>query len=147
MAAGQFTENDELLEEFLPELLVDGYTRQFTPYDDGAGHQLGRLAGGNLIHMDGALVTAAFYPPESHIKGILVNKAGERYVAEDSYHSRSSLFTTRQPDRTGWLIVDDATYAAEPAHYGAYPLVDAFESVEEMEKALGIPDGRFAEND
>lgn len=145
LAAGQFTENDELLEEHLPELLVDGYTRQFTPYDDGAGHQLGQLAGGKLVHMEGALVTAAFYPPESHIKGILVNKKGERYVAEDSYHSRSSLFTTRQPDRAGWLIVDDSTYAVDPPHYGAYPLVDAFETVEEMERALGMPDGALQE--
>ena len=145
LAAGQFTENEELLEEYLPELLVDGYTRQFTPYDDGAGHQLGRLAGGQLVHMDGALVTAAFYPPESHIKGILVNQSGQRYVAEDSYHSRSSLLTTRQPGRAGWLIVDDSTYAVDPPHYGAYPLVDAFETIEEMEKALGMPDGSLRE--
>jgi succinate dehydrogenase/fumarate reductase flavoprotein subunit len=141
LAAGQFTENEELLEEHLPELLVEGYTRQFTPYDDGAGHQLGQSAGGSLKHMGGALVTAAFYPPESHIKGILVNQLGKRYVAEDSYHSRSSLFTTRQPGRAGWLIVDESTYAVDPPHYGAYPLVDAFESVEEMEKALGMPEG------
>lgn len=141
LAAGQFTQNDEMLAEYLPEILDEAYTRQFTPNDDGAGHQLGKAAGGVLKHMDGALVTAAFYPPESHIKGILVNKNGERYVAEDSYHSRSSLFTTKQPDRTGWLIVDEKTYAVEPPHYGAYPLVDAFESVAEMEKALGMPDG------
>ena len=141
LAAGQFTENDELLKEHLPELLVDGYTRQFTPNDDGAGHQLGQAAGGVLKHMDGALVTAAFYPPESHIKGILVNQEGQRYCAEDSYHSRSSILTTQQTDRKGWLILDEATYAPDPPAWGAYPLVDAFESVEEMEKALGMPEG------
>ena len=141
LAAGQFTKNEDLLKEYLPELLDEAYTRQFSPHDDGAGHQLGKLAGGILKHMDGALVTAAFYPPESHIKGILVNKQGKRYVSEDSYHSRSSMFTTKQEDRTGWLILDEKTYAVEPQHYGAYPLVDAFESVEEMEKALGMPSG------
>ncbi len=141
LAAGQFTKNEDLLEEYLPELLDEAYTRQFAPYDDGAGHQLGKAAGGVLKHMDGALMTAAFYPPESHIKGILVNKQGKRYVSEDSYHSRSSMFTTQQTDRAGWLIVDEKTYAVEPQHYGAYPLVDAFESVEEMEKALGMPTG------
>jgi len=141
LAAGQFTESDELLEEFLPELLVDGYTRQFTPNDDGAGHQLGRAAGGVLKHMDGALLTAAFYPPESHLKGILVNQAGERYCAEDVYHSNSSIQTTRQPGRKGWLILDEKTYQPDPPAWGAYPLVDAFESVDEMEKALGMPEG------
>ncbi len=141
LATGQFTQNDEMLEEFLPELLVDGYTRQFAPHDDGAGHLLGRSAGGALKHMDGALVTAAFYPPESHIKGILVNKEGKRYVAEDSYHSRSSLFTTKQTDRTGYLILDEAIYAPDPPAWGALPLVDAWESVQEMEAGLGMPDG------
>ena len=145
LATGQFTANEDLLREYLPELLDEAYTRQFAPHDDGAGHQLGKAAGGVLKHMDGALVTAAFYPPESHIKGILVNKEGKRYVAEDSYHSRSSMFTTRQTDRTGWLIVDEKTYAVEPQHYGAYPLVDAFETVEEMEKALGIQTGALQE--
>ena len=141
LAAGQFTENDEMLEEYLPELLVEGYTRQFTPNDDGAGHQLGKAAGGVLKHMDGALVTAAFYPAESHIKGILVNQEGQRYCAEDSYHSRSSLITTQQSDRKGWLILDEATYQPDPPAWGAYPLVDAFETIEEMEQALGMPDG------
>jgi 3-oxo-5alpha-steroid 4-dehydrogenase len=145
LAAGQFTQNEDMLKEYLPELLHEGYTRQYTPNDDGAGHQLGKAAGGVLKHMDGALVTAAFYPPESHIKGILVNNRGERYVAEDSYHSRSSLFTTRQPERKGWLIVDEQTYSAEPVHWGAYPLVDAFESVEEMEAALELPKGSLVE--
>jgi len=141
LATGHFTQNDELLEEFLPEILDDGYTRQFAPHDDGAGHQLGRSAGGQLKHMDGALVTAAFYPPESHIKGILVNKEGKRYVAEDSYHSRSSLFTTRQTDRTGYLILDEAIYAPDPPAWGALPLVDAWESIEAMEAGLGMPEG------
>jgi 3-oxo-5alpha-steroid 4-dehydrogenase len=141
LASGHFTENEELLEEYLPELLVDGYTRQYTPYDDGAGHLLGKCAGGVLKHMDGALVTAAFYPPESHIKGILVNKEGRRYVTEDSYHSRSSLLTTKQTDRTGYLILDDAIYSPDPPAWGAYPLVDAWESIEEMEEGLGLPAG------
>jgi len=141
LASGQFTENEELLKEYLPELLVDGYTRQYTPYDDGAGHLLGKSAGGVLKHMDGALVTAAFYPPESHIKGILVNKEGKRYVTEDSYHSRSSLLTTKQTDRTGYLILDDAIYAPDPPAWGAYPLVDVWESIEEMEQGLELPKG------
>ena len=145
LAAGQFTANDDMLKEHLPEMLDEAYTRQFSTYDDGAGHQLGKAAGGVLKHMDGALVTASFYPPESHIKGILVNKEGKRYVAEDSYHSRSSIFTTQQTDRAGWLILDEKTYAADPPMWGAYPLVDAFETVAEMEKALEFPEGSLQE--
>ena len=43
------------------------------------------------------------------------------------------------------MILDDSTYAVDPPHYGAYPLVDAFESVAEMEKALGMPEGVLQE--
>ncbi len=145
LAAGQFTENEALLARHLPELLEEGYTRQFTPNDDGAGHQLGERAGGVLKHMDGALVTSPFYPPESHLKGILVNKEGRRFVAEDSYHSRSSLMVTQQPDHVAYLILDEATYAPEPPSWGAAPLVDAWESVAEMEQGLGLPEGSLQE--
>jgi len=145
LATGQFTESEKLLGEFLPDLLDERYTRQFTPNDDGAGHQLGRAAGGVLKHMGGALVTSPFYPAESHIKGILVNKQGERYVAEDSYHSRSSMFTIEQEDSVGYLIVDDEVYSGEPPLFGGYPVVDAWETVEEMEKGLGMPEGALQE--
>jgi len=145
LATGQFTANDDMLKEHLPEMLDEAYTRQFAPHDDGAGHQLGKEAGGVLKHMDGALITASFYPPEIHIKGILVNKEGKRYVAEDSYHSRSSLITTEQKDRAGWLILDEKTYASDPPMWGAYPLVDAFETVIEVERALGLPNGSLQE--
>lgn len=145
LAAGQFTQSEALLARHLPELLEEGYTRQFTPNDDGAGHQLGERAGGVLKHMDGALVTSPFYPPESHLKGILVNELGRRFVAEDSYHSRSSLMVTRQPHRVAYLILDEATWSPEPPSWGAAPLVDAWESVAEMEQGLGLPEGSLQE--
>lgn len=144
LATGQFTQNDEMLAQYLPQLLDERYSRQFTPNDDGAGHLLGEQAGGVLQHMEGALVTSPFYPPESHIKGILVNKEGRRYVAEDSYHSRSSIFTTQQTDAAGYLIVDDAIYS-EPPLFGGYPVVDACETIAELEKALGIETGCLQE--
>jgi succinate dehydrogenase/fumarate reductase flavoprotein subunit len=145
LATGQFTQNDALLSEHCPRLLDERYTRQYAPTDDGAGHQLGAAAGGVLKHMDGALVTSPFYPPESHIKGILVNKEGRRYVAEDSYHSRSSIMTTQQPDGVGYLIVDDSIYTGEPPLFGGWPIVDAWETVEEMESGLGLPSGSLQE--
>src|SRR2546430_10882409 len=57
LATGHFTGNEALLKRFTPRLLEAGITRQYTPYDDGSGHQLGEAAGGVLLHMDGALIT------------------------------------------------------------------------------------------
>jgi succinate dehydrogenase/fumarate reductase flavoprotein subunit len=141
LATGHFTANESMLDEYVPEIADEAYARMFSPHDDGAGHQLGKAAGGVLKHMDGALVTASIYPPEIHIKGILVNKEGKRFVAEDSYHSRSSIFVTQQTDRTAFLILDESTYVADEPTYGAHELIDAFETVVEMEKALGMPTG------
>ncbi len=46
-------------------------------------------------------------------------------MAEDSYHSRSSIFTTWQTDAVGYLIVDDSIYH-EPPLFGGYPVIDAW---------------------
>jgi succinate dehydrogenase/fumarate reductase flavoprotein subunit len=141
LATGQFTGNRAMLEEYCPALLDDRLELQMTPNDDGAGIQLGREAGGVPVHMDGALITNPFYPPESLIKGALVNREGKRYVAEDSYHSRSSIFTLGQPEGVAYLIVDDEIFARPD--YGGYEVVDAWETLEEMEKGLGMPAGNL----
>ena len=138
LATGHFTGNLELLKRFTPRLLEEGITRQYTPYDDGAGHQLGEAAGGVLLHMDGALITSPFYPPEQLIKGILVNRLGQRFVAEDSYHSRSSIYATQQPGGEAYLIVDEKIFA-RPLF--GHEVVDAWESVAEMERGLHMPEG------
>jgi succinate dehydrogenase/fumarate reductase flavoprotein subunit len=138
LATGHFTANQAMLARYTPRLLEEGITRQYTPYDDGAGHQLGLAAGGVLLHMDGALITSPFYPPEQLIQGILVNRAGQRFVAEDSYHSRSSIYATQQPGGEAYLIVDEKIFA-RPLF--GHEVVDAWESVAEMERGLGIPDG------
>ena len=48
---------------------------------------LGHAAGGALRHMDGAFVSVTNYPPSVLLEGILVNRDGRRFVAEDSYHA------------------------------------------------------------
>jgi succinate dehydrogenase/fumarate reductase flavoprotein subunit len=139
LATGHFTNNEAMLETYCPQLADPRMTRQYTPNDDGAGHQLGLAAGGELLHMDGALITSPFYPPESLLEGILVNERGERFVAEDSYHSRSSILITQQPHGVAYLIVDDECFG-RPL-FGGYEVIDAFEDVAEMEKALSLPEG------
>ena len=54
-------------------------------------------------------ITAPFYPPSILLTGIIVNKLGQRFVAEDSYHSRTSDFVMEQPDHAAYLIVDRRT--------------------------------------
>ena len=105
--------------------------------------RMGESVGGLAEHMEGAFFTSPFYPPGDALKGIIVNKAGRRFVNEDVYHARSAAALFEQPGAEGYLILDSATMV-EPA-YGFHPLVDGWETVEEMESALGMPDGSLVE--
>jgi succinate dehydrogenase/fumarate reductase flavoprotein subunit len=143
LATGHFTANEEMLRNYCPKLTDPRMTRQMTPNDDGSGIQLGLAVGGVADHMDGALVTCPFYPPESLIKGILVNKLGRRFVAEDSYHSRSSILASEQPDGVAYLIVDDECFGRP--EFGGYEPIDAWDDFAEMERDLGMPEGSLQE--
>jgi succinate dehydrogenase/fumarate reductase flavoprotein subunit len=139
LAAGQFGMNPELIQERCPRLADDRVEKQGSTFDDGAGHQLGEAAGGVCDHMDGALLTSPFYPPQQLIQGILVNKHGKRFINEDSYHSKTSISCTEQPDGVAYLIADDSFFARPLFQW--QELVDAWDDVGEMERGLGMPEG------
>jgi succinate dehydrogenase/fumarate reductase flavoprotein subunit len=141
IAAGGYVGNDAMVAEFTPQLGSKLFPLAST-YDDGLGIRLGASVGAELRMMDQAFISAPFYPPEKLVTGIVVNKEGNRFVAEDSYHSRTSGFVMDQPDRVAWLIVDSAHI--EPPELPLCPFVDGWETVEEMEQALGIPRGALA---
>jgi succinate dehydrogenase/fumarate reductase flavoprotein subunit len=88
--------------------------------------------------MDGFFVTSPFYPPEGLLRAILVNKNGRRFVSEDSYHSRSTIAAMKQPDMIAYLICDNAIF--ERCEF-PHQLIDAWETVEEMEAGLHLPKG------
>jgi succinate dehydrogenase/fumarate reductase flavoprotein subunit len=76
------------------------------------------------------------------LTGLVVNKEGKRFVAEDSYHSRTSAFVLEQPEQTAYLIVDE-----EHMQMPEMPLIrflDGYETIDELETALGIPAGNLA---
>ncbi len=150
IAAGGFAMNPEMVAEHTPALgqkrrtkhhgLVEPYILG-SPNDDGLGIRMGVSAGGVAKNLDQMFITAAAYPPEILLTGIIVNNQGQRFVAEDSYHSRTSAFVLEQPDQAAFLIVDEA-HTEMPA----LPLIrfiDGWETVEEMEQALGIPEGKL----
>jgi succinate dehydrogenase/fumarate reductase flavoprotein subunit len=89
--------------------------------------------------MDQAFITAPFYPPGRLATGIIVNREGRRFVAEDSYHSRTSGFVLDQPGCAAYLIVDSAHM--EYPELPLVPFIDGWETVEDMEAALGLPAG------
>ena len=151
IAAGGFAMNAEMVAEYTPALGAERKTKHHgtvapyilgNPNDDGLGIKLGVSAGGVAANLDQLFITAAAYPPEILLTGVIVNKDGHRFVAEDSYHSRTSAFVLEQPEQTAYLIVDE-----DHMQMPEMPLikfVDGFETIAEIESALGIPDGNLA---
>ncbi|WP_067687556.1 FAD-binding protein [Nocardia jejuensis] len=136
LAAGGFVMNAEMVGEHVPWLSEKPFVLG-TTYDDGLGIRLGVSAGGAVRNMDQAFVTAPVYPPSTLLTGLVVNSAGVRFVAEDSYHSRTSAFVLEQPGAAAYLIVDSEHM--ERPEFPLAPFIDGWETVQEMAEALGIP--------
>jgi succinate dehydrogenase/fumarate reductase flavoprotein subunit len=141
LAAGSFNLNADITAENMP-LFTDYGKPLGEPTNDGAGLLLGRTVGVAERGMQGVIATASIYPPEDLIKGIVVNANGERFVAEDVYHGRMSHYIAQQPGAMAFLILDEEIFAY-PKH-GSHTFIDAFETVDEMEAALGVPQGSLA---
>ena len=151
IAAGGFAMNAEMVAQHTPALGHKRKTKHHgevepyilgNPFDDGLGIFLGVSAGGVPVSLDQFFLTAAAYPPEILLTGVIVNKDGERFVAEDSYHSRTSAFVLEQPDQTAYLIVDEAHM--EMPEMPLIKFIDGWETIEELEAALDIPPGKLA---
>lgn len=138
LAAGGFVMNKDMVARFTPHLAEKPFVLG-TTYDDGTGIRLGESVGGATAFMEEAFITAPFYPPSRLVKGIVVNKEGRRFVAEDSYHARTSSFVMDQPDHAAYLIVDSA-HIEHPV-FPLAPFIDGWETIEEMEAGLGLPTG------
>jgi succinate dehydrogenase/fumarate reductase flavoprotein subunit len=142
IAAGGYVGNEAMVAEYTPQLGAKLFPLAST-YDDGLGLRLGKSVGGEWRMMDQPFITAPFYPPSKLITGIVVNKLGQRFVAEDSYHSRTSGMVMQQPDAAAYLIVDSAHI--EHPDFPLCPFIDGWEAVDEMEAALGMPTGALAQ--
>jgi succinate dehydrogenase/fumarate reductase flavoprotein subunit len=145
LAAGGFGMNQGMVAEYVRDLLPPTYV-QGGPNDDGMSILLGMSAGGAVRNMEKPFITCPFYPPEQLLKGILVNKLGRRFVAEDSYHSRTGVISREQPDGIVYLIVDSSIFAYPRfAEMMNIQLIDGWETVDEMEACLGLPAGSLVQ--
>lgn len=141
LAAGGFVMNSEMLAKHVPRLAGKTFALG-TTYDDGLGIRLGHSVGGALKHMDQGFITAPVYPPAQMLTGVIVNGDGQRFVAEDSYHARTSAFALEQPGAVAYLIVDSKVMDSSERPLLA-PLIDGFEDVSTMESSLGIAPQRL----
>jgi 3-oxo-5alpha-steroid 4-dehydrogenase len=138
IATGGFAMNKEMSEKYSPLLADERVHIVGSTYSDGSGIELGLGAGG-ITQDVGHLITCPYYPPVSLLKGVMVNKLGKRFVAEDSYHGRTTGACLLQPDHKAYLILDNAIFGRP--EFGGQTLIDAWDNFADMERDLGMPEG------
>ena len=90
--------------------------------------------------MHEGLTLNAYYPPASHLKGVLVNAQGQRFINEDAYIGRTSDAMVYRCEGRAYLIVDDAIYGRTQAMHRIAAVEETFPA---LERALGMPGGEL----
>jgi len=144
LCAGGFIMNREMLSQHAPRMLASNYPLG-NPNDTGAGIRIGQGAGGVAINMHEGFVSLPFYPPANMVEGIVVNGKGQRVVAEDCYHGRMGEEMFAAPDEKFYLVIDSKNFdALEKPPLGGYSVAQVGETIEELERDLGLPEGSLS---
>lgn len=137
LCAGGFINNKEMVKRHAPWLWrcrmkmgVDG--------DDGRGIRMGQGAGGETIRMDTGCIVLPFTVPKKHVKGIMINPQGQRFINEDAYQTDVGEAALRTQDGQVYLIVDDEIYQ-QP--FPPTELAAVGDSIQELEGELGLAEG------
>jgi len=140
LCAGGFALNQEMLRRYAPHAARLGADGLSAGHDDGSGIRMGQSVGGAAIHMDELFTTLPIYPPESHVKGMLVNERGQRFINEDAYPGRIAVYCARQIGDRFYLLVDHALFE-QPTELSRITVAAVGESWEEVERELGMVEG------
>lgn len=137
ICTGGFCMNQDMLRRYAPETLR--LSDPIGENDNGSGILMAMGAGGDAIHMDEFFSTCPWIMPESLVKGIFVNIAGQRFINEDCYHGRVSRTMLDQPGDRVWLLVDNAIFA-RPIDLARIDIAAVGDSWEEVERELSLPE-------
>jgi 3-oxo-5alpha-steroid 4-dehydrogenase len=139
LCAGGFIDNAEMVAKHATDLTIGNWNCS-DGFDDGTGILLGAGAGGELRNMHEGLALNAYYPPDGHLKGILVDRNGQRFINEDAYLGRTTDAMIFKAHGEAYLIVDDELFGKTQAFH---KLAAVEETFEELEKTLDMPEGEL----
>lgn len=106
LAAGGFVANRALMREH-----AAGYRGGLalgTVGDDGSGMLLGTAVGGATKFLDRVTCWRFISPPSALLRGVLVDRAGQRVCDESRYGAAIGAAIVQRHDRQAWLLVDKA---------------------------------------
>ncbi len=138
LASGGFIHNREMLRLYAPELYACS-----VPWgnagDLGTGIRMGMAVGAAALRMNQGFAIAPLYPPENVLSGIVVNRNGQRFIAEDSYHGVLGDAIAFHQQGKAWLIADAKSSYGLPQDN--FPLVAQAGTVGELARLAGFPGG------
>ncbi len=143
LTTGGFIMNEEMTRRHIPRL-ADLGTRHGNPGDKGDGILLGVAAGGQAIHMGEAFYGIAIYPPAELTYGIMLNDKAQRFINEDAYLARIGIYAASQLTDQIYMFVDDKHFT-RPDYVSNTEIVAVGETVEEVEREAGLPEGALQE--
>jgi 3-oxo-5alpha-steroid 4-dehydrogenase len=99
---------------------------------------MGMGAGGDAIRMDVGCIVLPFTVPKGLLRGIFVNRRGQRFVAEDLYQTVVGERALLGENGEVFLILDDAIFDRP---FPPTELAAVENTIADLERALGCPEG------
>jgi succinate dehydrogenase/fumarate reductase flavoprotein subunit len=137
LAAGGFIQNADMVARYSPLLLRCNW-KLGQDGDDGRAIRMAMGAGADVVRMDAGEVAVPLTPPKRLMRGIIVNRVGQRFINEDAYYGRIGQEALFRQDGRMHLIVDTAIYERNLAGMKAKWVE---ETVVDLERTLGMPEG------
>ena len=138
LACGGFIHNRDMLRHYAPEL-YDCSVPWANAGDQGRGIAMGMAVGGAALRMHQGFAIAPIYPPENVLSGIVVNTAGQRFIAEDSYHGVLGDAIAFHQGGKAWMITDQRSgYSFHQDNF--LPVAEA-STIGDLAEKLDFPTG------
>ena len=100
---------------------------------------MGQAAGGETIHMGALECAIPLTPPRPMVRGICVDRSGQRFINEDAYYGRIGQKSLFELGGHFFWIHDEETYQVNDAEMQASWVA---ESIADLEAEMALPAGR-----
>ncbi|WP_426573794.1 FAD-dependent oxidoreductase [Aquihabitans sp. McL0605] len=141
LASGGWAYNEALLAEHTPLLLEIGW-RLGTDADDGWALRVTQGLGAAIEGMDAMEVAVPITPPRTVVRGVIVNRHGERFINEDTYFGHLGQTILTEQDGVAWLLFDEPRYVVNRMGMRAENVCETWS---ELAEEIGLPPARLAE--